>query len=503
MAIHTTSAEQDDQDLGHDKLRPGMLVGRYRLLTMLGVGGMAQVWAASPESGGGLARTVALKVVRPELAEDVEYSRLFIDEATIAASIHHPNVCETYELGRHEKTLFMAMEWVAGESLAGLLRMKRQLVPLELQHAARIVSDACAGLHAAHEAVDSDGQHLGVIHRDVSPPNVLVSVHGQVKVSDFGVAKARYQLHERTRTGEVKGKFGYLAPEQITGKKSDRRVDVYALGCVLYVATLGLRPFGSGPEAMSKILMSKYKRPRELNPDFPEDLEAIIVKALSPDQDHRYATAEEMRNALERWLLNGGFAVTASELGRVVKERMSKQASKGIQQLLSINRMAPNTAFQMLMHSEERTATPTAGNKPMHGDEHTETPTAGSGLVVQPPGLRAIVPVTDEDLTMRTRAVNLSEDGPTTISAANRARGLGRGIPAEFVTHPAPPRHPIQSAVRRVAESLPPERAERAPERQHAQRSRSVLPVAPAHLNTVLLVLVMVLAFAVVLLALR
>lgn len=481
-----------------------MLVGRYRLLTMLGVGGMAQVWAASPESGGGLARTVALKVVRPELAEDVEYSRLFIDEATIAASIHHPNVCETYELGRHEKTLFMAMEWVAGESLAGLLRMKRQLVPLELQHAAKIVADACAGLHAAHEAVDSDGQHLGVIHRDVSPPNVLVSVHGQVKVSDFGVAKARYQLHERTRTGEVKGKFGYLAPEQITGKKSDRRVDIYALGCVLYVASLGLRPFGSGPEAMSKILMSKYKRPSELNPDFPPDLEAIIIKALSPDQEQRYATAEEMRNELERWLLNGGFAVTASELGRVVKERMSKQASKGIQQLLSINRVAPNAAFQMLMHTEERTATPTAGSKGMHSsDEHTATPTAGSGLVVQPPGLRGIVPATDEELTLRTRprsqerrvVVEPEEDGPTTLLDTHRGRGR---LPREFVIPPTNARPPVQSAVRRVeVSSLPPA------ERQRSSRSKSILPIAPAHLNTVLLVLVMVLAFAVVLLALR
>src|SRR5690606_19117817 len=178
------------------------------------------------------------------------------------------------------------------------------------------VSDACAGLHAAHEAVDSDGQHLGVIHRDVSPPNVLVSVHGQVKVSDFGVAKARYQLHERTRTGEVKGKFGYLAPEQISGKKSDRRVDVYALGCVLYVATLGLRPFGSGPEAMSKILMSKYKRPSELNPEFSPELEEIIIKALSPHPEGRYRTADDMKQALERWLLHNGHAVTASELGR-------------------------------------------------------------------------------------------------------------------------------------------------------------------------------------------
>ncbi len=483
MAIHTTSAEQDDQDLGQDKLRPGMRVGRYRLLTLLGVGGMAQVWAASPESGGGLARTVALKVVRPELAEDVEYSRLFIDEATIAASIHHPNVCETYELGRHEKTLFMAMEWVAGESLAGLLRVKRQLVPLEPQHAARIVADACAGLHAAHEAVGSDGQLLGVIHRDVSPPNVLVSVHGQVKVSDFGVAKARYQLHERTRTGEVKGKFGYLAPEQISGKPSDRRVDVYALGCVLYVATLGLRPFGSGPEAMSKILMSKYKRPTELNPAFSPELEAIILKALCSDPEGRFPTAEEMRQALERWLLDGGHAVTASELGKMVRERMSTQASRGIQQLLNINRMAPNTAYQMLMQTEE----------------HTETPTAGSGLVVQPPGLRRRAPGED-DLTVRTLPAHFADDGPTTMTDATRAARALQRLSSNQVAGAAPERTAVRSEVRRVAVDLTQPRSRRPPRIERSALGSGRMQSA---FMLIAMIVIMVLGFMVVWLALR
>jgi hypothetical protein len=196
--------------------------------------------------------------------------------------------------------------------------------------------------------------------------------------------------------------------------------------------------------------------------------------------------------------------VTASELGRVVKERMSKQASKGIQQLLSINRVAPNAAFQMLMHTEERTATPTAGSKGMlSSEEHTETPTAGSGLVLQPPGLRGIVPATDEELTLRTRPrsqerriiVDQEEDGPTTLLDTHRGRNR---LPKEFVVPPTNPRQPVQSAVRRVeVSSLPPA------ERGRSSRSKSILPIAPAHLNTVLLVLVMVLAFAVVLLALR
>lgn len=181
---------------------------------------------------------------------------------------------------------------------------------------------------------------------------------------------------------------------------------------------------------------------------------------------------------------------------------------KGIQQLLSINRMAPNAAFQMLMHSEERTATPTAGKVGIHSsDEHTETPTAGSGLVAQPPGLRGIVPATDEELTLRTRPartgerrviIDQEEDGPTTLLDTHRGRNR---LPKDFVVPPHSPRAPVQSSVRRVeASSRPPERQS---ERHRSQRSRSMLPIAHAHLNTVLLVLVILLAFAVVLLALR
>ncbi|MGC4066964.1 MAG: serine/threonine-protein kinase [Polyangiaceae bacterium] len=258
---------------------PGSRVGRYRLLAPLASGGMAQVWAAKPESPG-FARTVALKVIRHEYASDEEYVRMFIDEATVAASIHHPNVCETYELGREDGVLFMAIEWVAGDSLAGLLHRSAGLEPVAEPVAARIVADACAGLSAAHEAVGPDGVALGVVHRDVSPPNILLSLHGQVKVSDFGIAKARLQIHSKTRTGEIKGKFAYIAPEQIGGKGIDHRADIFALGCVLYVATLGLRPFGSGPKAMSKILAGEYKKPSELVESYPPELERVILRAL-------------------------------------------------------------------------------------------------------------------------------------------------------------------------------------------------------------------------------
>lgn len=349
----------------------GKTIGRYRLLYPIAAGGMAQVWTAKPE-GGGLARTVAIKLVRPEYAADDEYSRMFIDEAMVASSIHHPNVCEIYELGRDGDLLFMVLEWVAGDSLSGLVQRGAELQPLPDQVAARIVADACAGLHAAHEAIGPDGQPLGIVHRDVSPPNILVSMHGHVKVSDFGIAKARHQLHSRTRTGEIKGKFAYIPPEQILGRGVDRRADVYAMGCVLYVATLGLRPFGGGATALGKIVQGKYRKPSELRGDYPEELEEIVVRALAADPNQRYQTTEEMRVALEQWMLTSSQMVVPGDVARIVRDRMNPERRKLVEAVMSSSRALPEAlAYQLLS---------------MH--DKTDTPTATSGLIVQPEGLK-------------------------------------------------------------------------------------------------------------------
>jgi len=314
-------------------LEAGSLVGKYRLISPLARGGMAQLWAAEPARDTGVVRTVAIKVIRPDIASDERYAAMFIDEANVAMAVHHPNVCRTHELGHEDDLLFMCMEWVAGDSLAGLLRRGRSIARVEAGLAARIIAEALAGLHAAHEIKDQEGHLLGVIHRDVSPPNILLSLTGQVKVSDFGIAKARHQLHERTKTGEVKGKFGYLAPEQITGSASDRRVDIYAMGCVLYVASLGLRPFGHGPDAMPKILRGELKKPTDVDPDFPKGLEDIIVKAIQLDPAARFQSADEMRRALEEWLVSEKRVVTQSHIASCLRERISPVQMQAIQQL--------------------------------------------------------------------------------------------------------------------------------------------------------------------------
>ena len=436
---HTVSDPKDGPSL-----KPGDLLGRYRLTSLLASGGMGQVWTARPV-GTGFARTVALKLVRSEMSSDENYARMFIDEATVAAAIHHPNVCETYELGRHGDRLYMAMEWVAGDSLAGLLRQGDKLVALEMRIAARIIADACAGLHAAHETVGPDGTLLGVVHRDISPPNILVSAQGQAKVSDFGIAKARDQLHERTKTGEVKGKFAYIPPEQLSGGAVDRRADVYAMGCVLYVATLGARPFGNGADAIRKILLNEYERPRSVRPDYPEGLEAIIVKALAPSPDGRFQTAEEMQIALEEWLVSGGKLVTATDVAKCVRERLSPDVRARNEALMSQNRLAPDLLMDRLA-----------------GDHDSETPTAGSEHGTNTPWARPRPKNAGETQNAAQAKPAGDLDGPTEIggephpsdnlAAAPRAVSpvsdpteLMPITPADVQSNPPPPQEPART----------------------------------------------------------
>jgi serine/threonine protein kinase len=404
---------------GSPRVQADQLVGRYRLLFPIAAGGMAEVWAAKPD-GGGFARAVAVKLVRPEFAVDAEYARMFIDEAVVASAIRHPNICETYELGREEKLLFMVLEWVAGDSLSGLLR-GTELNPLPLEIAARVCAEACAGLHAAHDANDADGNSLGIVHRDVSPPNILVSVHGHVKVSDFGIAKARNQLHSRTRTGEIKGKLAYIPPEQVLGQGVDRRADIYAMGCVLYVSTLGLRPFGGGVHAVGNIVRGNYRKPRDLQSDYPEELQHIIGRALAVDREARYQTAEEMRYELEQWLLTRPLPTKHGDVGRLVRERLSDERKKMIDVLINAGRTIPEALAKRYLAQADKNA----------------TPTATSGIVLQPKGLgpKKADAITVRPPSKQSPAVVPGAEGmlaPASVVAAWRSSSTNEA--------PAPPR---------------------------------------------------------------
>ncbi len=318
-----------EEALSADALRRGTRLARYELLVPIAKGGMARVWAARLHGQRGFSKTVAIKTILPHLAEEPEFERMFLDEARIAALVHHPNVCEIYELGEEGKVLYIVMEWVNGESLMQLLRSSGKMAPMDARLAAKIVSDACAGLHAAHQLTDDDGRSLGVVHRDVSPHNILVGSDGQVKVADFGVAKALGQMHSATQAGQAKGKMAYMAPEQIAGN-ADRRSDVFSMGIVLYEATTGQRPFtgSNDAEIMHAVLGGQITPPTRIIRSYPPELEQIVLKAMASDPAQRYATAERMRVAIEEFLARSGSLVTAAMIGGFVQQRIGPELEK-------------------------------------------------------------------------------------------------------------------------------------------------------------------------------
>ncbi len=320
---------EEEGGLTTDTLTRGTRLGRYELLLPIAMGGMAKVWAARQRGQRGFSKLVAIKTILPNLSEDPAFESMFLDEARIASNVHHPNVCDIYELGEEGKVLYLAMEWVNGDSLVRVLRASGSVSErIDPRIAARIIADACAGVHAAHELVDDIGRPLGVVHRDMSPHNILLSADGNVKVTDFGVAKAIGQLHDQTSTGVLKGKVNYMAPEQITGTHIDRRSDVFALGCVLYEATTGHLPFRVRGEldhqVMQRIMNGQCTPPSQVTPGYPRELDAIVMRSIANQPIQRFASAERMRMALEEWLQMSGPIVTQSHVAATVRARVGQ-----------------------------------------------------------------------------------------------------------------------------------------------------------------------------------
>ncbi len=303
------------------ELKSGSRLGRYELLSQLGRGGMASVWVAREWSpSGAKQRLVAVKAMLPELARQPDFRSMFLEEGQLVRSIDHQNVVKVYEVAEDRGILYMAMEWVEGDSLRAVIKeaKRRRAIPPEM--AMRIIADTAAGLHAAHELRGWDGELRNLVHCDISPHNILVGLDGQAKVVDFGVANAT--VHgDLGGNDKIKGKFAYMSPEQAQAQKIDRRSDIFALGIVLYELTTGERLFrGENAAHTLKLVTSgKIPDPRELNPKYPEKLATIVKKALERDVNKRYQTADELRAALERYLIDERILVSTASVGQLVR----------------------------------------------------------------------------------------------------------------------------------------------------------------------------------------
>ncbi len=283
------------------EVRAGLVLGRYELLLPIAAGGMAQVWAARLKGARQFQKIVAVKTMLPKLSEDPQFEQMFLDEASLASQIKHPNAVEISDLGDQEGILYLVMEWIEGVPLNHLMKAAKARGGVPTPVAARIALQACAGLHAAHELRDEKAQLVGLVHRDVSPQNILVTFDGVTKVVDFGVAKATALGGGATQAGQVKGKVSYMAPEQVNGEGLDRRADVFALGIVLYALTTGKHPFRRESEAatMYNICSSDPVVPPSTVVDgYAPELETIVLKALAKNRDQRYPSCDAMLRAL-------------------------------------------------------------------------------------------------------------------------------------------------------------------------------------------------------------
>ena len=300
----------------------GVRFGKYVLLNRLAVGGMAEIFLARQEGLEGFEKTICIKRIRPHLSSQPSFVRMFLNEAKLAAQLNHPNIVQIYDLGRINDSYFIAMEFVSGRDMSRIIpKAEKKNIPFPMIYALKIASNTCEGLYYAHTRTDAYGNPLDIVHRDITPENVLVGFNGTVKIVDFGIAKANSQL-EQTRAGEIKGKLSYMSPEQAMGNPLDARSDIFALGAVLYEWITGYKLFtGENEMAILKsVIDGKIYPPSYFKEDVPPAVERILMKALEKDRDKRYQSAWEMQFDIDTFVAGSEFTPSNIHLSNFLKQ---------------------------------------------------------------------------------------------------------------------------------------------------------------------------------------
>ena len=294
--------------------------GKYELVGRLAVGGMAEIFLAREPSKLAGDRYVVIKRVLAHVADDQKFVDMFFDEARLVTQLNHPNICHVYEFGEEQGSYYLSMEWVDGMNLSRFIRKARELESSSIAVGVKIISLVADALHYVHRARDSDGEPFDLVHRDVSPQNIMVSYGGNIKLVDFGIAKARVQ-HNKTSEGQLKGKFAYMSPEQCQGHDVDARSDIFSLGICLYEILTGVALYHRTThfETMRAIIEEPPPDAQKFRPDLPDTLGEIIKKALAKNVDDRYQTAGEMQHALEKWLADAGDVVSSDDIAQEMR----------------------------------------------------------------------------------------------------------------------------------------------------------------------------------------
>lgn len=326
-------------------------LGKYTLLRALASGGMAKVYLAIQRAVAGFEKLVVIKRILPDLARDPAFVDMLLSEARTAATLNHPNIVQTFDVGEAEGTYYIAMEHINGEDIRSVVRaMKRaNVTEFPVEHTLSIILGCCAGLAYAHEKKDLEGNPIHIVHRDISPQNVLITFTGDVKIVDFGIAKtADAAIGERTQAGQLKGKVPYMSPEQASGKEVDHRSDIFAVGIMLFELTTGRRLFKAKSEfeTLKLICERDYPRPSQIRPSYPKALEAIVMRALEKDPEDRYQSARDMQADLESFIREERIAVSAVSLAGWMKMLFEDKIAEQKEALQDVKQLADVIASQ-------------------------------------------------------------------------------------------------------------------------------------------------------------
>lgn len=363
---------------------------RYKVLEKIASGGMAEVFRAESAGLEGFKKIVAIKRVLPHLAEKKQFINMFLDEARLSAHLSHSNCVQVFDIGVGDNTYFIVMEHVDGSDLKGVIEHRRKInQPFPIEEACLICVRICEGLAYAHELTDSNGNSLNIVHRDMSPPNVLITRFGEVKIVDFGLAKANSQL-EKSEPGIIKGKFSYLSPEAAQGLPVDARTDVFAVGIILWELLAGRRLFlgETDLETVRMVQAARVPPIRQFNPNVDDRLERVLAKALAADPRDRYQTARALGNDLNEVLFRLGRSVSSFDIAQLVlpiwRERVARkraQASRGV----NIGSLIDQALFEFTsLPSGERLSSPQQGSMPLSLDSFDAIPDWGAGLGLKP-----------------------------------------------------------------------------------------------------------------------
>ncbi|HOX45528.1 MAG TPA: serine/threonine-protein kinase [Myxococcota bacterium] len=326
-------------------LEPGQAFGPYELQRRLARGGMGEIWLAERKGMAGFSKQVVIKTILEDNLEEPGVVQMFLDEGRIAANLHHPNIAQTYDLGEVKSTYYIAMEYVHGHDLRDLLLVhleKGQLIPLNIL--LRVTAQVCDGLHYAHHWKTPEGLPAGIVHRDISPQNILVTFDGASKIIDFGIARAMAGA-SKTRTGVIKGKCAYMSPEQVQAESLDGRSDLFSLGVVMYELITGRRLFKRDTEmaTLEAVIRTSIPPPTKLDPSVPKPVEELVLRALQRSPKKRFQTAQEMQLAVEEVMQATGLLATSAHLSAFMRKLFSEDVELNRERLRALKAKLPAT----------------------------------------------------------------------------------------------------------------------------------------------------------------